>query len=335
MPTRTASRFPGSGHSEMSTALSLSSPPTAELPPLIGVSPAMQLARSRIEKFARGSLPVLLVGPTGTGKELLAQHMHARSGRLGSLVDVNCGALPREMTESLLFGHRKGAFTGAIESTIGLIMRADRGTLFLDELTSLPPEGQAKLLRVLETGEILPLGDSTKRRSDFRLVSAVQEDIDARVCSGQFRRDLFHRVTGLRVSLPALADRREDIPLLAEYFAQTHRCTLAPEVVSLLRAQPWPGNVRELRACVGLAAVLADDAVVDLQTMKECLCMGDALPAQTPSSADLLTLCRAHGGHAGAIAAALGISRATLFRRLRGCGISLTSLRISGRREPR
>src|SRR5436309_2895868 len=148
---------------------------------IIGVSPAIRRAVVIAERYARTRLPILLVGATGTGKELFAQHIHERSGRPGPLVDVNCCALPRDMVESLLFGHRRGAFTGAVESTAGHIERSDGGTLFLDELMSLAPEAQGKLLRVLESGEMQPLGAAKKIRVDLRLVGAAQEDIWARV----------------------------------------------------------------------------------------------------------------------------------------------------------
>jgi DNA-binding NtrC family response regulator len=306
-----------------------------DLPALIGASPSIQLARRRIEQFARTSLPVLLVGPTGSGKELLAQHLHALSGRSGDLVDVNCGALPREMIESLLFGHRRGAFSGAVESTTGLIIRAHHGTLFLDELASLPAEGQAKLLRSLETGEVLPLGESTKRRSDFRVIGAVQEDIDARVSSGAFRRDLFHRIAGIRIELPALAERRQDIALLATHFAHAQGCTISPAALALLRSQPWPGNVRELRATVDRAAVLSVNSLLEADTVAESIAPCTGNPLVPPAHSNLVRLCRAHGGRAAPIAADLGISRATLFRRLKAMGISLVGLRTQAMLEHR
>jgi transcriptional regulator with PAS, ATPase and Fis domain len=324
----------------MSSVLSLRRRERVALQPIVGVSPAILLARTRIERFAKSTLPVLLVGPTGTGKEVLAQHLHALSGRRGELVEVNCGALPRDMVESLLFGHRKGAFTGASESAEGLVARAHQGTLFLDELSSLPPEGQAKLLRVLETGEFLRLGDAEKRWADFRVVAAVPEDIGARVDAGLFRGDLFYRVAGFRIDLPPLHARREDIGPLAEHFAQAQGCVLAPETAAMLIRRPWPGNVRQLRVTIERAAVLANDGLVDARALAEALedgpegvhSVGKPLPARAwidGPHADLLDACRTHGARSVPIAAALGISRATLFRRLRACGISLTSLRVS------
>jgi DNA-binding NtrC family response regulator len=310
-----------------------------ELPPLIGSSPAIQLARRRIEQFARSAIPVLLVGPTGSGKELLAQHLHAQSGRPGELVDVNCGALPRDMIESLLFGHRKGAFTGASESTTGHIARANHGTLFLDELSSLPPEGQAKLLRVLETGEVLPLGESRKHKCDFRVIGAVQEDVEARVSSGLFRRDLFYRIAGVRLTIPPLCERQEDIPLLASHFASIHGCTITQDALVLLRVQTWPGNVRELRGVTERAVVLTDGHLIDRGAVEMAIAIGTgACERQVGAKCclqvrgnpeEVLRACIAKGWRSNRIAGVLGVSRATLFRRLRSLGLSLNSLRVS------
>src|SRR5207249_3180484 len=171
-------------------------------------------------------LPILLVGPTGTGKELFARLIHFLSGRAGQQVSVNCGALPCEMADSLLFGHRKGSFTGAAESHAGHFERANGGTLFLDELTSLSDLLQIKLLRALDDGVILPLGAIVERHLDIRVVAAAQEDIYEAVRVGSLRSDLFQRVAGVIVRLPALAERPEDIFPLAEHFARVGNRTL-------------------------------------------------------------------------------------------------------------
>lgn len=313
--------------------------PAASLPPIIGTSASIQLAQARLARFAASKLPVLLVGPTGTGKELLARHLHHLSGRRGRLVDVNCGALPREMIESLLFGHRKGAFTGAVESTNGMVARADLGTLFLDELSSLPLEGQAKLLRVIESGEVLPLGAEQESKIDFRLIAAVHDDIDGRIESGAFRRDLFHRVAGVRIEVPALAARPEDIGPLAEFFAAGRGCVLSPAAIATLRSHQWPGNVRELRAVIERATVLADTPILNAEVVAQALggdqgvSTAEVIPTRggisTPLRAPLLQICEAHSGEVEAITRTLGVSRATLFRWLRARNISLTELRIS------
>src|SRR2546429_2972043 len=221
---------------------------------IVGVSPAIRHAVIVAERYARTNLPVLLVGATGTGKELFAQHIHNRSGRPGPLVDVNCCALPREMVESLLFGHRRGAFTGAIDSVVGHVERSDRGTLFLDELGSLAPDAQGKLLRVLETGDVQPLGSSTKRRVDLRVVSAAQDDIRDALKNGRFRRDLFQRLAGVVIDLPPLVERMEDVVLIAEHVAEANGKTLDPGVRSVLEHHSWPGNVRELRFVIERAS---------------------------------------------------------------------------------
>lgn len=292
-------------------------------------------------------MPVLLVGPTGAGKELLARHLHALSERRGELVDINCGALPRDMIESMLFGHRRGAFTGAIEDATGLVAKAAGGTLFLDELPSLPFDGQAKLLRILETGEVRRIGDTGKQFVDFRLVSTVQEDFAARVEGGLFRRDLFHRVAGVAIHLPPLQERPEDVEPLATHFALVQAHRLAKGAVRVLEDQPWPGNVRELRAVIDRAVVMSQDVILDVPLICDALtCWGgrDALSVLRPSGlrtqlatdrhpssshAQLLDVCAANDWDARRIGSALGVSRATLYRRLRGCGVSLRRLRIS------
>jgi two-component system NtrC family response regulator len=324
----------------MSSVLSVRAREPIAPPPIIGSSSRIQSVRHRIQRFATSSLPVLLVGPTGTGKEVIAQHLHASSGRVGEMIEVNCGALPRDMIESLLFGHRKGAFTGATESTDGFIARAHRGTLFLDELSSLPLEGQAKLLRLLETGEFFRLGETDKRRLEFRVVAAAQEDLEARMEAGLFRRDLFHRVAGLRIDVPALAVRREDIWPLAEHFAGGHGCVLSAEVGPILLNYSWPGNVRELRLTIERAAILSDTTLLDGSVIMEAfggvlvnapLGFGaiEAGDSVAKLRGELLRVCASHGARSPAIAAALGISRATLFRRLRALGISLEAVRVS------
>jgi DNA-binding NtrC family response regulator len=331
--------------------LSCSAP---HLPPLIGCSAAIETARSRIERFAATGIPVLLVGPTGAGKEVVARHVHAASGRPGELVDVNCGALPQNMIETLLFGHRRGAFTGAVESTVGLICRAHGGTLFLDELASLPAEGQAALLRVLETGEVRPLGGGAKQRADFRLVAAVQDDVFVRIEQLRFRADLYFRINGVAIHLPPLSARPEDIEPLARHFTHLQHRTIDVRALAFLSSQRWPGNVRELRAVVERACVLTEERTICEAAIIDALNeanrpaaheapgraeSGDPATqrrvrastalAQRTARARLTEVCVAHGFKADEIAAALGISRATLFRRLRLCGLSLTALRVS------
>ncbi len=288
----------------------------------------MRRARALTDRYARSELPVLVSGPTGSGKELFARRVHALSGRTGEFVDVNCGALPAEIIESLLFGHRRGAFTGASEDSIGLIRSAHGGTLFLDELSSLPLAGQAKLLRAIETREVRPLGDGPKRAVDFRLVAAVQDpasDVEA----GVLRRDLAYRISGVVIDLACLAERREDIAPLARYFAGVHGCEIDADAFCVLLAHNWPGNVRELRAVVERASVGARTRVLTARAFAEALCHsighrpGSAAAALSPAAAELLRVCVASGWDANAAARALRLSRATLYRRLREHGLVL------------
>jgi two-component system NtrC family response regulator len=321
------------------------------LPPIIGVSPAMKAALALIERFAPTALPILLIGATGTGKELFARHIHHQSRRRGQLVDVNCGALPVDITESLLFGHRRGAFTGAVESVRGHLERADGGTLFLDEVLHLSACAQVKLLRALETGEVQALGAECKQRVDFRVLSAAQEDTPERLDRGVFRHDLFQRLAGIVIDLPLLTDRPEDIVPLAEYFAATRGQMLEPDTAKVLLRHTWPGNVRELRLAIERAGCLVEDGTLPAGAVRDAIALGlprrdrpnrnrrterrvdgaDRRRRATPrrSSDELLAQCQAHGWEATRVAESLGIARSTLYDRLRAAGISLRALRKS------
>ena len=296
--------------------------------PIIGRTPAIQRAAALAERFAPTDVPILLIGATGTGKELFAECIHEWSGRRGELVDVNCGALPKEMVESLLFGHRRGAFTGAVDGVEGLIAAADGGTLFLDELSSLPVEAQVKLLRVLETGEVRRVGDTGKRRIRFRVVAAVQEDFDTRVLRGEFRLDLYQRVAGVVLRLPPLAERAEDAWDLCQHFAVQRGLSLAPEVRTVVERYSWPTNVRELRAAVERAGFLAGGGHVDAPAMLEAIELGappmPAIAGEDPTDTRkvaLLELMKRHRGDVAAAASELGLSRSALYRRLKGAGL--------------
>ena len=313
---------------------------------IIGRSPAILRGLSLAQRFAPTGLPILLVGPTGTGKELFTEHIHRLSGRPGPLVDVNCGALPREMVESLLFGHRRGAFTGASETVQGHVERSHAGTLFLDELASLPTEGQAKLLRVLETGIVQALGSSMRRQVDLRIVSAVQEGILREVDGGRFRRDLYQRVAGVVIELPPLAIRPEDIIPLARHFAEVRRQRLEPEAERVLLNYSWPGNVRELRLAIERAGQLVDDGVLPAAAVAEGIALGAPAeeirhratvgpvrvsPQPSPFDRDrIVAACELASWSVSAAARQLGMSRATLYRRLKQLGVlSPVSHRLS------
>jgi len=321
------------------------------LAPIIGVSPAVKRATALIQRFAPTSLPILLIGATGTGKELFARHIHYASRRRGELVDVNCGALPHDIAESLLFGHRKGAFTGAVESVTGHLERADRGTLFLDEVLHLTPASQVKLLRAIETGEVLPLGERHKRIVDFRIVAAAQDDAVQRVESGAFRHDLFQRLAGVVIDLPLLADRPEDIAPLAEHFAAGRGQRLEPGTTEVLESHAWPGNVRELQLAIERAGCLVENGTIPPMAIRDAIALGvlrsprsdrrrgdrRSLMAERRQDArgsadaeEVLTLCDGHGWDTDRVATILGISRSTVYSRLRRAGISMRALRLSG-----
>lgn len=306
--------------------------PLGDGTPIIGISPAIQRAIALARRFAPTGTPILLVGPTGCGKELFARQIHLWSGRPGAFIDVNAAALPREMIESLLFGHRRGAFTGATEAADGLMAAAGGGTLFLDELASLPPEGQAKLLRAVENGEVRRLGDVTNRAVECRFLGAVQDDLEERITRGSFRADLFHRLAGAVIRLPALAERREDIGLLARHFAAGCGAVLPAASEGELLQHDWPGNVRELRSAVIRARHLEDQEVISPQAIRDALALtstlGGRLGLGAAAIADpLIELCRRHAWDIGRAAADAGVSRATLYRRLRAQGIKPSTLK--------
>jgi transcriptional regulator with GAF, ATPase, and Fis domain len=222
---------------------------------LVGASPALHQLLRKIELYGPTDAAVVITGETGTGKELVAKALHQASARRrGPYVAVNCSAISDELLESELFGHEKGAFTGAVRSHRGRFERADGGTLFLDEIGDMPLHTQAKLLRALEGGRIERVGAETEKRVDVRVLAATNVPLEQAVGSGRFRADLYHRLSVLRIHLPPLRERPEDIPPLVEHFLQQfsgkygrliHRLT--PEALSLLQSYLWPGNVRELR----------------------------------------------------------------------------------------
>jgi two-component system response regulator AtoC len=227
-------------------------------------SPAMQKVLRTLDKVAAASTPVLIQGESGVGKELLAQHLHRSSPRRhAGFVDLNCAAVPATLLESELFGYERGAFTGASAEKPGLVEVADGGTLFLDEVAEMAPELQSKLLRVLDSGTFYRLGATRKRRSDFRLVAATNVDLGAAVTAGRFRHDLFYRIQGVRVFVPPLRERPEDVALLVEHYARGLGRRFSSAAVAALERYHWPGNVRELRFAVERAALLAEGPVIE------------------------------------------------------------------------
>lgn len=239
--------------------------PGPEQPEMIGHSPAMARLRHEIDVVASSELNVLILGETGVGKELIAKAVHGGSQRAKApLVYLNCAALPESVAESELFGHVKGAFTGAIHNRAGKFELADRGTLFLDEIGELSLALQAKLLRVLQYGDLQRIGDDTPLKVNVRILAATNRDLKQAVVEGQFRADLYHRLSVFPIHAPALRERPGDIPLLAGYFCERCRLGLGleqlriqPQALQLLERHDWPGNVRELEHAIHRAAVLA------------------------------------------------------------------------------
>jgi DNA-binding NtrC family response regulator len=234
---------------------------------LVGRSRSFMEIMKQVGRVAPTDLTVLLAGESGTGKELVARALHERSHRAdNSFVAVNCGAVPAELIESELFGHVRGSFTGAERDRRGLFEEADKGTIFLDEVTETAPAFQVKLLRVLQEGEIRRVGENRTRKVDVRVIAASNRDVDQDVHSGRFRKDLYYRLNAVKIYLPPLRERREDIIPLATYFVGRVRllspaAAFSPEVIRLLETYPWPGNIRELENVVVRATALCQGAI--------------------------------------------------------------------------
>ncbi|MBL8861821.1 MAG: sigma-54-dependent Fis family transcriptional regulator [Planctomycetes bacterium] len=265
----------------------------AERHELVGASPALQRLRAQVATVAASDASVLITGENGTGKEVVARNLHALSPRAdGPFVTVNCAAIPDELIESELFGHEKGSFTGAFERRIGHFEAADGGTLFLDEIGDMPLPAQAKVLRALETHEIVRVGDSRAIPVDIRVVSATNADLAAATEQKTFRLDLFYRLNVVPLRVPALRERREDVPALAAHFlreiaARSGRTPLAlrPEALELLRGLDWPGNVRQLKNLLEGAAVFASGPELARSDLEAMLENGPGLAAVPPSAA--------------------------------------------------
>jgi len=286
-----------------------------------------------IAKVAASGVPVLIRGQSGTGKELFARLVHTVSGRKdGPFLAINCGALPAEIIESELFGHRRGAFTGAIFDKPGLFREAHEGTLFLDEIGEMPPSAQAKLLRVVETGEFRPVGGTRYERADVRIVAATNADLDKGVRDGKFRKDLYFRLRGLEIFLPPLRDRLSDIAPLAHYFLERlnrsygRKQKLGFDTVQWLMGQQWPGNIRELRLAMERASALAPSEA-DLQPEHFIGLSGATESSSLPEEleeierARVLNALEASDWNTSGAARLLGMSRTTLTGRIKKLGI--------------
>lgn len=298
---------------------------------MVGGSPAMERVFKIILQAAPTGADILLTGESGTGKELAARAIHKHSGRQGEFVAVNCAALPGNLLESELFGHTKGAFTGANQERKGHLERAQGGTLFLDEVGEIPPELQAKLLRALQEKQFFPVGAEKEVSSDFRVVAATNADLEKEVKEGRFRSDLYYRLAVIQVVLPPLRQRREDIPGLANGFladfnaAYGRKLTLSPQTVAWLMAQPWPGNIRQLKNAIHQAVILAEgDRLVpgdfSLEVGQDGPETLDAFLRQAERTHIQETLNRFQGNRTKA-ADALGITRKTLYNKLSSLGI--------------
>jgi len=238
---------------------------------LVGVSTAMEILRETIRRAALSDRPVLVTGPTGSGKELVVEALHTLGPHPDHpLLDLNCGAIPEALMESQLFGHVKGAFTGADQNQQGYLSLVKQGTLFLDEVAELPPMLQSKLLRVLETGVFRPVGSATQGKFEGRVVAATHAELSARVRDGKFREDLFYRLNVLAVRVPPLVERREDIPALVAHFCRGQKRALrfSETALAVLSGAAWPGNVRQLRNLVDRVAAFADDDLVTPETLR-------------------------------------------------------------------
>jgi DNA-binding NtrC family response regulator len=309
---------------------------------LLGGSPPMQRLRDLIRRTAASEGRVLVAGENGTGKELVARALHDGSRRrAGPFVKLNCAAVPAELIESELFGHERGAFTGAVAARRGKFDLADGGTLFLDEVADMPPAMQAKVLRVLQEGEFERVGGQTTLRTDARVVAATNKDLQAEVAAGRFREDLYYRLAVVIVPAPPLREHREDVPELAERFL-AEACerngrrpmTLSREAVLALQAHDWPGNVRELKNVVERLAILCDGPALGPGDVAE------ALPGVRRPRADrgrdgasfhelveeaereiILAALAAHQDNVSDTARALGLERSHLYKKMRALGV--------------
>ncbi len=322
---------------------------------LIGAHPSIVKLRALIERVADTDATVLISGESGTGKEVVARAIHARSARAdGSFVPVNCAAIPQDLLESEMFGHERGAFTGALGSRHGLFSSAEGGTIFLDEIGEMPLALQAKLLRVLEDGVVRAVGSDRGVRVDARVIAASNTDLAMAVGKGSFRRDLFYRLQVVPIAIAPLRDRRADIPLLIEHFlgrirAETpgRELEVSRDAMVHLWSYDWPGNVRELENLVSRLAILCDGATIEASLLPANLVNSPRAAASIPDSlpeggVNLPELVRElegrlinealkqTGGNKQAAAKLLGLKRTTFSAKLRRCGVLVSASHDAG-----
>ena len=316
-------------------------------PRLIGESPVMKQLFAVIDRVALTDCSVLLMGATGTGKELVARAIHEKSPRCyGPFVDLNCSAIPETLIEAELFGHQRGTFTGAHENRCGLFEQASGGTIFLDEVDALNPAAQVKLLRVLQERTVRRIGARANIAVDVRIISATNSDLSQAVAATRFRADLYYRLRVLPIHLPELCTRGEDIRLLIEHFLKLKGkrygnlpSRFSPEAMRLLTEYPWPGNVRELENTVEYALAVGKGEVISIDSLPleitqtrahhNALDLKDLLQAYITDTVPLaeiekryiLSVLQHFGGNQVRTAAALGIDRSKLYRRLRQYGV--------------
>jgi formate hydrogenlyase transcriptional activator len=317
---------------------------------IIGNSPALEAVLEQVERVATTGSTVLIQGETGTGKELIAQSIHNISSRCGRpFVRLNCAAIPLDLLESELFGHEKGAFTGAIAQKIGRFELADKGTLFLDEVGDIPSALQPKLLRVLQEQEFERLGSTRTHQVDVRLVAATNRDLTEMVNRGEFRSDLYYRLNVFPVLLPPLRERREDIPALVTHFVEIlgrrmgrEIAHIPPQTMSSLSSYQWPGNIRELQNLIERAVILSNDGVLpnplpaaEIEQRAAIPPSASALGATTLRDSERTLILRTLegvgwviGGPKGA-AAKLGLKRTTLIHKMQKLGIFRPGLQSS------
>ncbi len=322
---------------------------------LVGVSAAMREARHRIHRIAAADMAVLVLGETGTGKEVVANALHRLSNREGPFVPLNASAIPKDLFESEIFGAREGAYSGAKRSRKGYLMEAHRGTLFLDEIGEMPHAVQSKLLRTMETGEVTPLGATRGTRVDIRFISATNSDVDADACAGRFRLDLLFRLAQLRVELPPLRARREDIPILWDHFSDVPFANLGETTLQeALLCHVWPGNVRELRNVARGLTIEARTGPVTLHHLPDAIripylaartnqpsnddasttnhepqttaARGLLPPGGRPTRDDLIAAIRAEAGNLAAVARGFNRQRPQVYRWLKRYDIDVDEI---------
>jgi formate hydrogenlyase transcriptional activator len=303
---------------------------------IVGRRGSLRSILDQVEAVAGTNTTVLITGETGTGKEVIARAIHELSSRHNSnLVKVNCAAMPAGLLESELFGHARGAFTGAINSHVGRFALADRGTLFLDEIGDMPLELQPKLLRVLQEREFEAVGSTRTTRVDVRVVAATNQDLKQMVQDGEFRGDLYYRLNAFPIYLPPLRERKADIPELVEYFVQQSAAsmdkkieTIPEETMRSIVRHCWPGNIRELQNYIARGVILSNDGVFEPAPLEDCATLDREIANPTLEDKvrqEILTAClRSNwklGGPQGA-AARLGLNRTTLFYKMKRLGIT-------------